>query len=584
MAERSQRRLAAILAADVAGYSRLVGVDEEGTLEALRAHRLEVIEPILRDHGGRIANTAGDSFLIEFASAVDAVRFAIAMQEGLGSRNEDVPDDRRIRFRIGINVGDVIIEGDDLLGHGVNVAARIEALAAPGGIALSEDAYRQIAGRVDATWTDIGMRSLKNIADLVRVWTLRLDGDERSDTAASLAVASPERSSQASIAVLPFDNMSGDSEQGYFADGITEDLITEIARIPELFVISRNSTFTYKGKSTKVQDVCRDLDVRYVLEGSVRRSGQRIRVTAQLVDGSSGGHVWAERYDRELADIFAVQDDVTAQIVRALELKLVATNRAGTAHIDTSEPEAYDCVLRAREHYRLFTTEDNAAARALYERAIGLDPDYAEPYAGLAETYVQDWLMGSEPTLDRAFQLAKSAATRDPTLPLVQEALSTVRTFRKEHDEAIAAARHWIDLEPSNADAYATLAGAMHFSGRNEEVIPLVETAMRLNPFYPFFYPHYIGLAKVGTNHFDEAVVAFEQALDRNSEALWPHLFLAVCYGHLGKETEARVHVTEMQRVHPSFSVETLFKLLPYKSAAELDLVVDGLRKAGLPT
>jgi TolB-like protein/Flp pilus assembly protein TadD len=393
----------------------------------------------------------------------------------------------------------------------------------------------------------------------------------------------PTRPDKPSIAVLPFENMSGDPEQEYFADGISEDITTELSRISEVIVISRNSTFTYKGRAAKVQDVCRDLGVRYVLEGSVRKAGERVRINAQLIDGRSGGHLWAERYDRGLEDIFAVQDDVTEKIVRALEVKLVRGVAAHQAREQVHHPEAYDRVLRGREQYRLFSKESNEAARVLFERAIELDPNYAEPYAGLAETYVQEWFMGTEPSLDRAFELAQQAAAREPTLPFVQEALSTVYLFKKQHAEAIVTARRWIELEPSNADAYATLAGAMHFSGENEEVIALVEKAIRLNPFYPFFYPHYIGMANLAMHRFDEAIAALTRGAVRNPEALWPHVFLAACHGHMGDDDEASGQLAEVRQINPEFSITSLLKLLPYKRSADIDLLLVGLRKAGLP-
>ncbi len=582
MAERSQRRLAAILAADVAGYSRLIGEDEEGTLRALRDRRSELVEPLLAEHGGRIANTAGDSYLIEFASAVDAARFALALQQGLAAKDDGVPETRRIRFRIGINVGDVVVQKGDLLGDGVNIAARIEAQAAPGGIALSDDAYRQVRGRAEADWQDGGAQALKNIAEPVRIWHwagCAPDAKGLAPAAPASATLGPEGPS---IAVMPFENRSHDPEQDYFADGITEDIITELSRLPALLVIARNSTFAYKGKGASLETICRELKVRFLLEGSVRKAGSRVRVTAQLVDGQSGGHLWAERYDRELADIFAVQDDVTAQIVEALALKLVTPERAPAQRQEPGSTEAYDCVLRAREQYRLFTKDGNAAARALYERAIALDPDYAEPYAGLAETSVQDWFMGREPTLDRAFALAQSAAERDADLPLVQEALSTVYLFQGRSPEAVATARRWIDLEPGNAEAYATLAGALHFAGENEAVVALIETAMRLNPHYPFYYPHYVGLANLGLRRFEPAVAAFKRAVSRSPQALWPHVFLAAAYGHLGKEEQARAALEEVRRLNPAFSLDATRRLLPYKNEGDRTLVSEGLGKAGL--
>ena len=577
-----ERRLAAILASDVVGYSRLIRADEEGTLAALKGLRADLIDPTLAEHNGRIVKLMGDGMLAEFASVVDAVRAAVETQRAVAEHNSGLPEDKRIEFRVGINLGDVVIDGDDIQGDGVNVAARLESLAQPGGICISGNVYEQVRDRLDLSFEDLGEKEVKNIARPIRVWQWTLAASAAAGiTTIDEPLPIPEKPS---IAVLPFDNMSSDPEQEYFSDGITEDIITEISRIPEVMVISRNSTFTYKGKAAKVQDVCRDLGVRYVLEGSVRKAGERVRINAQLIDGRSGGHLWAERYDRGLEDIFAVQDDVTEKIVRALEVKLVGGAAALEAREQTHNPEAYDCVLRGREQYRLFSKDSNAAARELYERAIALDPDYAEPYAGLAETYVQEWFMGSEPALDRAFELAQQATARDPKLPLVQEALSTVHLFKKQHAEAIATARRWIELEPSNADAYATLAGAMHFSGDNEEVIALIEKAMRLNPFYPFFYPHYIGLANLAMRRFDEAVVALKRSVVRNPEALWPHVFLAACHSHLEENTQACAQLAEVRRINPEFSIASLLKLLPYKSSADVDLLVDGLRKAGLST
>jgi adenylate cyclase len=583
MSEETERRLAAIVSADVVGYSRLIGADEAATLAAMRSHRAEMIDPLIAKHGGRIVKTMGDGLLLEFPSVVNAVKCSIGVQERMFRRNSNVPKDKRIEFRIGINLGDIVIEGDDIHGDGVNVAARLQEVSESGGLALSGIAHESLGSLIDADFEDGGQHQFKNIARPIRTWRWA-PHKPSATTSPDLAEKPPALPDKPSIAVLPFDNMSNDPEQEYFSDGITEDIITEISKIPEVMVISRNSTFTYKGKAAKIQDVCRDLGVRYVLEGSVRKAGERVRINAQLIDGRSGGHLWADRYDRSLEDIFAVQDDVTEKIVRALELKLTGGAAAHEAREQTHNPEAYDCVLRGREQYRLFSKDGNAAARELFERAIALDPDYAEPYAGLAETYVQEWFMGSEPTLDRAFELAQQATTRDPTLPLVQEALSTVHLFKRQHAEAIATARRWIELEPSNADAYATLAGAMHFSGENDEVIALIEKAMRLNPFYPFYYPHYIGLANLRMRRFDEAVVALKRGAVRNPEALWPHVFLAVCHGHLGEDAEACDQLTEVRRINPEFSIASLLKLLPYKSSADVDLVVAGLHKAGLST
>ena len=428
------RKLAAILAADVVGYSRLASEDEDRILARLRALRSDLIDPTIAVHNGRVIKRTGDGALVEFRSVVDAVRCAIEVQNGMVERNAGVPEDRRIEFRIGVHLGDVVEESDgDLMGDGVNIASRLEGVAAPGAICLSEDAYRQVKARLDLSVADLGSTQLKNIAEPIRVYSLAVGAAGAKAIATSEPTTSlPAGSTPAkqSIAVLPFDNMSGDPEQEYFADGITEDIITEISKIHGLVVISRNSTFTYKKKAVKAQDVCRDLGVRYILEGSVRKAGERVRITAQLIDGRSGGHLWAERYDRWLADIFAVQDDVTERIVRSLEVKLGDRDDARSSRVETDNPEAYDCVLRGREQYRLFSTDGNAAARRLYERAIAIDPSYAAAHAALAETYLHDWFRGVPEALDLAFELAQTAKDLDPSLPLVYEALSAVHLFK----------------------------------------------------------------------------------------------------------------------------------------------------------
>jgi adenylate cyclase len=566
MAERSSRKLAAIICADVVGYSRLMGEDSEGTLAALRELRGDLLASAIDTHRGHVVKSMGDGWLIEFASVVDAVNCAVELQTNLTGH-------RIIKLRVGVHLGDITHEQEDIFGDGVNIAARLQEIAEPGSIVISDMAWRSVDRKLAASFNDFGVQPLKNISEPVRAYGW-----------AANPVAAPSETppvlEKSSIAVLPFDNMSNDPEQEYFVDGITEDLIAEISRIPELLVIARNSSFTYKGKAARIQDVCRDLNVHYVLEGSVRKAGARVRISAQLIDGSSGGHLWSERYDRSLEDIFAVQDDVTEKIVRALEIRLVGSLQARSEQQPTQNGEAYDCVLRAREQYRFFSQSSNAAARELYERAIVLDPDYAEPYAGLAETYVQDWFMGLEPTLDQAFEMVQQATARDPTLPLVQEASSTVRLFRQQHAEAVETSRSWIALEPGNAEAYVSLAGALHFSGEHREVVLLIERATRLNPLYPFYYPHYVGMANMMMHRFEEAVALFKRAIVRNPDALWPHVFLAACCGHLQNATEAKTQKAEIQRLNQEFSISSLERLLPYKRAADAALLIDGLRAA----
>lgn len=591
-----ERRLAAIFAADVVGYSRLIRADEEATIAAFKALRAELVDPCLDEHGGRIVKLMGDGILAEFASVVGAVRAAAAIQAGLADRNVALPPDKRIEFRCGINLGDVVIDGDDIHGDGVNIAARLESLARPGGLCISEAVHDQVRDRTDFSFEDLGLREVKNIDRPMRVWQWHPERDlVAGDGGASDAVASdaaPEEpattappavpADRPSIAVLPFDNMSGDPEQEYFADGITEDIITEISKIAGLLVISRNSTFTYKKKAVKVQDICRDLGVRYVLEGSVRKAGGRVRITAQLIDGLSGGHLWAERYDRGLEDIFAVQDDVTERIVGTLKVKLIGAAEARPPRVETDNPDAYDCLLRGREQYRLYSKDGNAAARTLYERAIALDPDYAAAHAALAETYIHDFFMGNTEALDRAYELAQAARDLDPSLPLVYEALASVHLFKRRHEEAVVAARRWIDVEPGNAEAYANLAGMLHFAGEPERVAGLIEKARRLNPFYPFYYTLYVGQACFILGRFEDAAAIIKRAIAHNPQSLPAQFYLAATYGQMGKNDLARDALAEVRRISPGFSIAQARAIAAYKRQADVDLLLDGLRKAGL--
>ena len=578
------RRLTTILVADIVGFSRQMAADEEGVVARLRALRAEVIDPRIAAAGGRLIKTMGDGFLIEFPSAVAAVRAALAIQTDMRARGAGDPEDHRLHLRMGINVGDIVIDGDDILGDGVNIAARLEPLAPAGGVCISRAVYEQVRGKVDVTLTAMGAQRLKNIPEPVDIWHIRVDDTAGATAlpAAGSGASHPATAEKPSVAVLPFDNMSADPEQDYFADGITEDIITELSRLPALLVIARNSTFTYKGKATKVQDVCRDLQVRYVLEGSVRKAGQRVRVTAQLIDGGSGGHVWAERYDRDLADIFAVQDDVTEQIVRALAVQLTDAGSNPSSRGRPENPEAYDCVLRAREQYRLFTKEGNAAARQLYERAMALAPDYAEGYAGAAETHVQDWISGTADRLEQAFALAQAAERLDPSLPLVYEALTTVHQFMRQHDKALAAAKRWVEVEPGNAEAYANLAGTLLFSGEPEQVEGLIKKAMRLDPFYPFYYPLYVGAAQFTMHRFADAAQSIKRSVTRNPHALPPLFFLAATYGQLGEDALAQETLAEIRRISPDFSLDRVLAVAVYRRPEHLALLLDGLHKAGL--
>jgi len=401
-----KRRLAAIMATDVVGYSRLIRADEEGTIAALKALRADLINPKIDEYHGRIVKLMGDGMLVEFASVVDAVHAAVETQQAVVDHNSDVPADKRIELRIGINLGDVVIDGDDIQGDGINVAARLEGMAEPGGICVSGMVYEGVRDRIDVPFDDLGEQTLKNISRPIRVYRARMDGADTSarQQVATTASVRPSRPAKPSVAVLPFENMSGDPEQEYFADGIAEDIITSLSKLSQLLVIARNSSFTYKGKAVKVQEIARDLGVRYLIEGSVRKAGNRVRITAQLIDCDTGGHLWAERFDRELTDIFAMQDEVTQEIVSAMAVKLTADQRERLKTKGTRNMEAYDYFLRGREQQRLQTLEGSARAEALLKRVIHLDPEYAPAYAYLSFTYLTDFVNQWKATGDRSLE------------------------------------------------------------------------------------------------------------------------------------------------------------------------------------
>lgn len=584
------RKLAAILAADVVGYSRLASADEDRTLARLRALRSDLIDPTIAVHNGRVIKRTGDGALVEFRSVVDAVRCAVEVQNGMAERNAGVPQDRRIEFRIGIHLGDVVEESDgDLMGDGVNIASRLEGVAAPGAICLSEDAYRQVKARLDLSVSDLGSTQLKNIAEPIRVYSLQVGsaGTKASatpvtDTSRPAAAAPPKLS----IAVLPFANMSGDAEQDYFADGISEDIITALSKLSQLFVIARNSSFTFKGKNVHVQDVSTKLGVRHVLEGSVRKSGNRVRITAQLIDATTGGHLWAERFDRDLTDIFAVQDDVTQQIVGALALNLTEDARQRLAPERPRNTEAYDYFLRGRELWHRLTKEANTAARDLLQRATELDPNFASAYAFLGLTHGIDYLNRWGASPPESMAQAEAAATRAVALddqdPWAHWALAIAKLYTRQHDEAIDEVERALVLNPNFAEAHVCRGETLYYSGRPEEALESFARGKTLNPYFPDVLLHFQALALFQLGRFDEAVDLLLQRLARNAVTDVSRALLAASYGHLGRLEEARATWQEVLRVNPDFSLEYRRKVLPYKNPADFELMVDGLRKAGV--
>jgi TolB-like protein/tetratricopeptide (TPR) repeat protein len=475
------------------------------------------------------------------------------------------------------------------MGDGVNIASRLEGVAAPGAICLSEDAYRQVKARLDLSVSDLGNTQFKNIAEPIRVYSLRVGTAEAKATANSesatsrLATVPPLK---LSIAVLPFANMSGDVEQEYFADGISEDIITALSKLPQLFVIARNSSFTFKGKNVHVQEVGRSLGVRYVLEGSVRRSGNRVRITAQLIDAASGGHLWAERFDRDLTDIFAVQDDVTQQIVDALAINLTEGDRQRLAPEHTGNIEAYDYFLRGRELWHRLTKETNIAARDLLQRAIELDPNFASAHAFLALTHVLDYLNGWSPSppnsREQAEELARRAVALDDRDPRAHWALSIVELYSRRHDVAISEAQRAIILNPNFAEGHVSLGEALYYSARADEALKYFDRAKVLNPYFPDVLLHFQALASFQLGRYEQAVGLLKERLTRNPATDVSRALLASSYGHLGRFDEARAAWQEVLRVNPDYSLEYRRKVLPYKNPEDFELLVDGLRKAGL--
>src|SRR5438445_5666763 len=489
-----ERRLAAIFAADVAGYSRLIGADGEGTLARLKAHRRELIDPKIAEHQGRIVKTTGDGVLAEFASPVKAVRCAIDVQHGMAARNADIPEGKRIEFRIGINLGDVVVEDDDIFGDGVNIAARLENIAEPGAVYISRAVRDFVTDAAELVLEDLGEQPLKNIAKPVQVFRIAAPDRAAGAPQPAGAAAVPAVPHKPSIAVLPFANMSGDAEQEYFSDGMTEDLITDLSKISALFVIARNSSFAYKGKSMKVQEIGRDLGVRFVLEGSIRKSGNRVRITAQLIDAESGGHLWADRFDRDLTDIFATQDEVVEKIVRALAVTLTQGEEKRLGRRGTANVAAYEAVLRALELLSRSTREGIAQARAMYHRAIELDPTYAVPHAGLAATgvsnYVSDWTDDPEAELDQSERWARRALELDDSEPVAHMALGSVMLWRRDHDGALAEFRRMIALDPNFAQGHSATGLALMYAGRSAEALEPVAVSMRHGPQYQRIVRH----------------------------------------------------------------------------------------------
>lgn len=579
----TRRRLSALLSADVEGYSRLMADDEAATIRTLTAYRAIFTEHIER-HDGRVVDAPGDNLLAEFSSAIDAVDCSIKIQQHLAEQNKALTQSRQMRFRIGINIGDIIVESDRIYGDGVNIAARVESIAPAGGVAISSMVYEQIEGKLEFNYTDLGPQTFKNINRPIRVY--QVAGSSAEVSLASVTNPPPtELPDKPSIAVLPFANRSQDQEQEYFSDGMTEDLITDLSKISSLFVISRNSVFSYKGTSVNPRQVAEELGVQFVLEGSVRKSGNRVRITAQLVDAATGYHLWAERYDRELTDIFALQDEVIQQITAALAIQLTAGERQRIATPPTQDLAAYDAFVRGREEYARRTVEANGIARQLFEQALRLDPRYAEAHAFLGRTYltelINQWNVSPD-RLERVFECGLRAVELDNSQPTAHETLAYAHLARHEHDEAISEARRAIDFDPNFADAYITLAEILTFAGEAQSALPAIEQAMRLNPHYSPNYLWAQGHAELLLNRFQAAIATFGRVITRNPDHFVSYVMLVVAHVELDDLQSARSAANEMLRISPNYSVSVGERRSPYRDAESSRRQYAALRAAGL--
>ena len=622
-----KRKLAAILSADAVGYSRLMGDDEEATIRTLTEYR-DAITALVNQHKGRIVDSPGDNVLAEFASVVDAIRCAVETQKQIAELNAALPENRRMLFRIGVNLGDIVDEGERIYGDGVNIAARLESLAEAGGIYLSGTAFDHVKGKLDVGYKYLGEQNVKNINEPVRVYKMLLEPDDagkiigekksrpgqrkwtiiavtamlillvaafsiwnyyfRPPTKENAATALPEKPS---IAVLPFDNLSGDPDQDYLADGITENIITALSKIPEMFVIARNSVFTYKDKPIKIQQVGQDLGVRFVLEGSIRKADNRVRVTGQLIDAATEHHLWAEQYDRDLEDLFAVQDEITMHIASALQVELTDGEQAQVRHRSTNNLQAWAYAVKGYSLYERITKDDNAKARKLLEKAIELDPDYAWAWTILGYVYFIDtrygWHGPREESYKKAVECAQKAIEIDKSIPDVHALMGDLLVWQKKHDEAIVSAEKAIALGSNSAEVYAELGMLYRFDGRFEDSIRMTEKAILLHPYYPDWYLYNLEYSYYYLGQHEKAIDIAKKHLKLiesrgGADTFWQHLILAQNYIRLGQDKEARNHATEALKQNPEYTFKWEREGSMYKDPALIEQQIEDLRKAGL--
>ena len=620
--EGFKRKLTAVLSADAVEYSRLMAEDEAATVKTIATYR-DIMSSLIKQHRGRVVDSPGDNVLAEFSSVVDAVQCAVAVQNEFQTRNAELPENRRMEFRIGINLGDVIDEENRLYGDGVNIAARLEALADAGGVCISGTAFDQVKGKLSLGYQFVGEQTVKNIPDPIRVYKVLMDERDagkligvgkkapksRWAEIAAIVVfvaiglviyqfyvrrpaiepASVEKMTfplpdKPSIAVLPFDNMSGDPEQEYFSDGLTEEIITALSKVPKMFVIARNSTYTYKGKPIKVQQVAEDLGVKYVLEGSVRKDKEQVRISAQLIDALSGHHLWAERYDRKLKEIFAVQDEITMRILSALEVRLTDGEQALIQKKGTNNLKAYLQLLQGIHHSHVVNPENIIRARRIFEEIIAEEPNYATAYSQIARTYWIEVLLGTskspKESLRKAADLAKKSLSIDQSLGASYAYLGHINIMRRNWEKGIQLLNQAVELEPNGAESHYLLGLGLSFSGRPGEAIPIIKKAIRLNPITPAPYYNVIAISYRMEGQLDKAIDWLEKGIQRYPNILFSHLNLSACYILAGREQKAHEEAKEVLRLNPKFSLDRFEKALPLKDQEEKKRFIGALRKA----
>ena len=628
--DSTKRKMAAILCADVKGYSRLMSADEDGTVKSLNNCR-EIIATCVHDHKGRIVDSPGDNVLAEFASTVEAVKCAVKIQEILKTRNADLPESRRMEFRIGVNLGDVIEEKDRIYGDGVNIAARLEGLAEPGGICVSGTAFDHVKNKLSVGYQYLGKQTVKNIPDPVRAYKVLMEPEAAGKVIgeqepkqirwgwkafAAVAVlvlvggglvwnfygrtpkiepASKEKMAfplpdKPSIAVLPFVNMSGSKDQEFFCDGVTDQIITSLSKIPQLFVIASNSTFVYKGKPVKVQQVAEDLGVRYVLEGSIQKAGERIRIRAQLIDAIDGRHMWAESYDRGVEDVFAIQDEIAGNIITSLQVQLTGGEYARAMGKGTKKLEALEMFWQAHHHLLRFTKEDNLLCRRYSEKAIEIDPKYPSAWAELGFSYNHDSLYGWSSSREQSMKLAEECAQKALSLnssePKALILLSQISVNKKEFDKALEYAERAVEANPNDQWAFFFLGTALRILGRHEEAIVNARKAIRLTPYYPAAPLLVLGYCSFLLRKYDDALSAGEELLARSRKGQapnwWGYVLMIAIHSELGEEEKARQYGAEILNADPNWNLEIWKRTMPSKNQSDMDRILDAARKAGL--